>query len=107
MTTLGAYDTDISDMYAVHRALLGAIDAVPHSVASAGDDPQRVEMSGSFIENVIEFLHVHHTGEDELIYPKLEERCEQSRAELERIDSQHQLLHPPMDASRAAVAAWR
>ena len=64
-------------------------------------------MIGSFYENVIEFLHAHHTGEDELIYPVLEQRCAESRSELERIDSQHKLLHAPMDAGRSALAAWR
>lgn len=107
MTTLGTYDTDVSDMYAVHRALLGALDAAPKYVVDAELDSERVEVIGSFIENVIEFLHVHHSGEDELIYPALMQRCAESRSELERIDGQHKLLHAPMDAGRSAVATWR
>src|SRR5262249_39966653 len=53
------------------------------------------------------FLHGHQGGEDELIYPVLEQRCPESRSELQRIDDQHKLLYAPMDARRAAVAAWR
>ena len=98
MTTLGDYNTDVSDMYAVHKALTGALDAAPAYVAKADLDSERVEVIGSFYENVIEFLHVHHSGEDELIYPVLEERCAESRSELERINDQHTLLHAPMDA---------
>jgi hemerythrin-like domain-containing protein len=94
-------------MYAVHEALLGALDAAPECVARAEVDPERVEVIGSFIENVIEFLHVHHSGEDELLYPVLQERCVESRSELERIDGQHKLLYAPMDAGRSAVAFWR
>jgi hemerythrin-like domain-containing protein len=94
-------------MYAVHKALLGALDAAPEYVASAELDSARVEVIGSFIENVIEFLHVHHRGEDELIYPLLLQRCIESRLELERIDNQHTLLHAPMAAGRSAVATWR
>jgi len=104
---VGAYHTDVSDMFAVHKALLGALDAVPACVATAGLDSERVKVIGSFVENVIEFLHVHHSGEDELIYPLLEERCAKSRSELERIDSQHKFLYSPMDAGRSAVATWR
>src|SRR5205085_967810 len=89
MTALGTYDTDVSDMYAVHRALLGALDAAPQYIAKAGPDSERVEVIGSFLENVIEFLHVHHSGEDELIYPVLEQRCAESLSELKRIDDQH------------------
>jgi hemerythrin-like domain-containing protein len=104
---VGNYDTEVSDMYAVHQALIGALDAAPTYVATADLDRDRIEVIGSFYENVIEFLHVHHTGEDELIYPVLEERCPDRRSELERIDDQHKLLHDPMDAARSAVATWR
>lgn len=107
MTTLATYETDVSDMYAVHKAILGALDAAPECVARAGDDSGRVDLAGSFYENVIEFLHVHHSGEDELIYPVLEQRCTQLRSEIERIDLQHNLLYAPMDAGRSAVATWR
>jgi hemerythrin-like domain-containing protein len=107
MTAPGNYETDVSDMYAVHRALIGALDAAPSYVATAEPESERVEVIGSFYENVIEFLHVHHTGEDELIYPVLEERSPENRSELERIDDQHKLLHAPMDAGRTAIADWR
>ena len=107
MTTSNSSIIDVSDMYAVHKALIGALDAAPAYVAKADLDPGRVEVIGSFYENVIEFLHVHHTGEDELIYPVLEQRCAESRSDLERIDDQHKLLHAPMDAGRSAIAAWR
>jgi hemerythrin-like domain-containing protein len=107
VTIPGQYDTDVSDMFAVHKALLGALDAAPQYVTKAGNDPERVEVIGSFCENVIEFLHVHHMGEDELIYPLLEERCTESRSVLERIDDQHKLLYAPMDSGRSALAAWR
>ena len=107
MTPVGNYDTDVSDMYAVHKALTGALDAAPAYVAKVGLDSERVEVLGSFYENVLEFLHVHHTGEDELVYPVLEQRCAGSRSDLERIDDQHKLLHAPMEAGRSAIAAWR
>jgi hemerythrin-like domain-containing protein len=94
-------------MCAVHKALTGALEAAPAYVANADLDSERVEVIGSFCENVIEFLHVHHSGEDELIYPVLEQRCAESRPELERINDQHKLLHAPMDAGRSAIATWR
>jgi hemerythrin-like domain-containing protein len=107
MTTVGQYDTNVSDMFAVHHALTGALDTAPAYVAKAGVDAERVATIGSFFENVVEFLHVHHTGEDELVYPVLEERCPDRRPELVRIDDQHKLLHAPMDQARSAIAAWR
>ena len=107
MTSPGNCDTDTSDMFAVHRAILGALDAAPFRIASAEGDPDRADLIASFYENVLEFLHVHHGGEDELLYPKLEERCPDQLAELVRIDEQHKTLDAPMDAGRAALATWR
>jgi hemerythrin-like domain-containing protein len=107
VTTPGSYTTNTSDMFAVHRALLGALDAAPAAVAKAAVDPERVETIGSFYENVLEFLHVHHSTEDLLLYPLLEERCPDRLAEITQIDDQHKLLDEPMAVGRAAVAAWR
>jgi len=107
LVTAGTYDTDVSDMFAVHKAILGALDAAQAYVAEAGLDQARIGTIGSFNENVIEFLHVHHSSEDAVLYPILEGRCAESRSILERIDAQHQSLYAPMDAGRSTNAAWR
>lgn len=107
MTAPGAYQTETSDMLAVHEALTGALDAAPSLVGGAGDRPDRAEVIGSYYENVLEFLHVHHAGEDQLIYPVLEARCAEQKAMLERIDAQHTLLDEPMVDARAAISAWK
>ncbi|MGD0392241.1 MAG: hemerythrin domain-containing protein [Acidimicrobiales bacterium] len=107
MNTPGQFNTQTSDMIAVHQALLGSLDAAPDLVGKAGVDPDRVEIISSFYDNVLEFLHVHHAGEDEMIYPLLEERCAHEKALLERIDDQHKLLYEPMDGAWATIAAWR
>lgn len=99
------YDTNTSDMAAVHRAIRGALDAAPRYVAHAGDS-ERVEIIGNFYDNVIEFLHVHHQGEDELLYPLLEKRCPHEMEALEMIDAQHRLLDGPMLRVRDAISAW-
>ena len=103
----GQFTTETSDMIAVHRALTGSLDAAPTLVDDAADRPDRVEVISSFYENVLEFLHVHHEGEDELIYPLLEARCPDHMAVLQRVDDQHKLLVEPMDVGTAAIAAWR
>jgi hemerythrin-like domain-containing protein len=104
--TPGPYQTDTSDMLAVHRAIRGALDAastyVPHAKTQ-----ERVEVVASFYDNVVEFLHVHHQGEDEVLYPLLEERCPHEKGGLEEIDAQHKLLDEPMGKVRDAIEAWR
>jgi hemerythrin-like domain-containing protein len=106
MASLGEFNTDVNDMYAVHNALTGALDQADELVASA-TTPERVELIATFYDNVLEFLHCHHAGEDEIVYPLLEQRCGHERATLERIDDQHKLLFKPMDEAWAAIAAWR
>jgi hemerythrin-like domain-containing protein len=105
MSEPGTYDTNTDDMLAVHHAITQALTSAPRLVGGASDAGNEAAVA-SFYQNVIEFLHVHHAGEDELIYPVLESRCVKDDDLLERIDSQHQLLHEPMDAARAAIVAW-
>jgi len=108
MTHPGEFQTDTSDMAAVHRAIRGGLDAASQYVAHATlAGPDRVEIVGTFYENLIEFLHVHHQGEDEILYPLLEARCPHEMESLELIDAQHRLLDEPMDATRSAITAWR
>jgi hemerythrin-like domain-containing protein len=106
MTIPGTYDTATSDMFAVHQAITTALDSAPVLVDGTRDRVDRAKVIASFYENVLEFLHVHHAGEDELIYPILEKRCVEEKAMLERIDSQHALLNEPMEQARASLAAW-
>jgi hemerythrin-like domain-containing protein len=107
MSSPGTYTTNTTDMFAVHRALLNALGEAARYVPTSDDEAERVELVGSFYENVLEFLHVHHSGEDELVYPLLEERCQENLPLIQRIDAQHKYLDDPMDEGRAAIAAWR
>jgi hemerythrin-like domain-containing protein len=107
MTAPGTYSTEVGDMFAVHQSITAALDAAPVLVGKVGANADRAEVIGSFYENVLEFLHGHHAGEDELLYPLLEERCPHEKEMLERIDAQHALLNDPMKEARDAIAAWR
>jgi hemerythrin-like domain-containing protein len=107
MTAPGTYSTEVGDMFAVHQSITAALDAAPVLVGGVGASAVRAEVVGSFYENVLEFLHGHHAGEDELLYPLLEERCPHEKEMLERIDAQHALLNDPIKEARDAIAVWR
>jgi hemerythrin-like domain-containing protein len=107
LTTPGNYSTETNDMRAVHGALRGALGSADPLVAGAGSDPATVATVSSFYENVLEFLHVHHEGEDKLVYPVLLERCPEHRELISRIQTQHTLLNEPMAAAKSAIASWR
>ncbi len=102
----GNYETETGDMCHVHKALLSAFDAADDLVAAAGTDVTKVGAVATFFENVLEFLHVHHEGEDELLYPRIVERCTEHATLLEQIDKEHALLNEPMATARAAIASW-
>jgi hemerythrin-like domain-containing protein len=106
MTAIGSYQTETGDMRTVHKALLAAFDAADALVEAAGTDRAKVVAVASFFENVLEFLHVHHQGEDILLYPRIVERCAEHATLLEQIDKEHALLNEPMATARAAIAAW-
>jgi hemerythrin superfamily protein len=66
----------VSDMYPVHAAFRLTLSAAPQLVGSVRDNDQaRRDVIGNFYRNIIEFLHVHHHGEEELVFPLLRERC--------------------------------
>ncbi|HEV3328987.1 MAG TPA: hemerythrin domain-containing protein, partial [Acidimicrobiales bacterium] len=69
MAEPGSYQTETGDMRVVHEALLAAFDAADALVAGAGSDVANVATVATFFENILEFLHVHHEGEDDLLYP--------------------------------------
>jgi hemerythrin-like domain-containing protein len=94
-------------MRAVHAALRRSLGSADALVAGAGNDPTKIATVSSFFENVLEFLHVHHEGEDKLVYPLLVERCPEKSELISRIDAQHKLLKEPMAAAQAALNTWR
>ncbi len=107
MTAPGSYTTETNDMRAVHGALRAAFGAADGLVAGAGNDPDRVDTVASFFVNALAFLHVHHEGEDELIYPVLKERCPDLAGLIGRIEHQHTLIAEPTAAAEAAIADWK
>lgn len=107
MANPGEYSTNTNDMLAVHAALRTSLASAPALVAAAGDDPEKVAVVATYCDNVLEFLHVHHEGEDELVYPVLVSRCTEHAELLQRIDDQHKLLNEPMATAKSALAAWQ
>ncbi|MDE3065468.1 MAG: hemerythrin domain-containing protein [Acidobacteriota bacterium] len=102
----GTYDTDTSGMARAHRIVENALAAGPAYVRSPLA-PDRVAAVASFYDNLFDYLRVHHESEDELLYPRLEERCPGERQSIALVGSQHHLLDEPMRAAIAAIGEWR
>src|SRR4051794_18746758 len=66
---------DTRDMVAVHAVFRQALATAPRIVGGASrTDRQHAANVASFYANLLAFLHVHHEGEDALLWPKLLER---------------------------------
>jgi len=98
----------VRDMAIVHRTFRNAYDESARLVRAAPTpSPGRVTFLADHIDFVLAMLHVHHEGEDELLYPKLMERAPDQAAVTEQVDHEHLLIKTALDATSAACAAWR
>lgn len=97
-----AIDTD--DMIWVHNAFRRAFTDAPTQVASVRQgDGERAQYVAGYLAEVLWFLHAHHDGEDELLYPLLRERVPATGALFSRMEAQHDAVAAGIqDAERVA-----
>ncbi len=99
---------DVRDMAIVHRTFRNAYEESARLVRAAPvPSPGRVTFLADHIDFTLAMLHVHHEGEDELLYPKLIERAPGQAAATEQAGHEHELIKTALDAAAAACAAWR
>jgi hypothetical protein len=99
---------DVRDMAIVHRTFRNMYDEAARLVRAApAPSPGRVMFLADHIDFGIAALHIHHEGEDELLYPKLIERVPEQAPMTEQVDHEHQTIKTELDAASAACAAWR
>ena len=99
---------DVRDMAIVHRTFRNLYEETARLVRAApAPSPERVTFLADHIDFGIAALHIHHEGEDELLYPKLIERVPEQAPMTEQVDHEHQLIKTALDATSAACATWR
>jgi hemerythrin superfamily protein len=99
--------TNTSDMPALHSIFRKAFAVAPDLVGGApADDTNRSALVGTYYDNVLRLLHAHHGGEDELIWPKLLERCPEDAETIREIASQHETVSALMDETMAQLKQW-
>jgi hemerythrin-like domain-containing protein len=98
---------DVSEMYAVHQVLRDSLGFAPQLVRAVdASDAARIGLITNFYENVLSFLHVHHGGEEELIFPLLSERCPEDFAIVDEMAAQHADVIDLIERSRRALGSW-
>ena len=99
---------DVRDMAIVHRTFRKAYNESAQLVRAAPTpSPGRVAFLADHIDFAIMALHIHHDGEDELLYPKLIERVPEQAPMTEEVEHEHELIKTALDDTSAACATWR
>jgi hypothetical protein len=98
---------DTTDMLAVHQALRESLGSAPQLIRTVGaSDDGRVGLISNYFDNVLEFLHVHHEGEEQLVFPLLRERCPSELEMLDQMAAQHADVVGLVERSDSALSAW-
>ncbi|MEW2449299.1 hemerythrin domain-containing protein [Streptomyces parvulus] len=100
---------DSRDMYAVHAMLRRELAGLPEYVMNvgAGDGPH-AEIVAEHIDFVTRVLHVHHEGEDLLVWPKLADRAPADAAPvLAAMQADHAEIDRGLSVLTDAATSWR
>src|SRR6202167_4946090 len=104
----GAGDADLTTMIAPHAASRRDLTRLARAAASADlSDPARHRSVAAGWELFKRQLHMHHTAEDEIIWPTLRPRLAHSAAALSGLDAmeaEHELIDPLLPAVDGAFA---
>ena len=103
----GTGDADLTIMLAAHEALRRDLVGLAHAADRAGrKGPARHEAVQRGWEVFQRQLHIHHTAEDDLVWPALRERLAQSDAAqsvLDAMEAEHQQIDPLLNAVSRAM----
>jgi hemerythrin-like domain-containing protein len=105
MSTSGP-GVDTHEMVLIHRVIRREIGQLPRLFRSAANDRARSEAIGAHAREMLHFLHTHHTGEDELLFPLLRERTALDTELMDRLDAQHAQVNDAVAAVGAELPAW-
>ena len=99
---------DVRDMAIIHRTFRNVYEESARLVRAAPTpSPGRVTFLADHIDFAVKALHVHHDGEDEMLYPKLIERVPDQAPMTEQVEHEHLAIKTALEEASAACAAWR
>jgi hemerythrin-like domain-containing protein len=100
---------DSRDMFVVHDMFRRQFDAIPGLVNEVPDgNAAQVAIVAGHVEWMVTFLHAHHEGEDENVWPRLLERLPgQTDPLIYTMEAQHEGLATGLDELAVKAAHWR
>ncbi|MGA7172564.1 MAG: hemerythrin domain-containing protein [Candidatus Dormiibacterota bacterium] len=98
---------DTSDMLMIHGVFRGELRAAPVRIEGVVPGAQdRAQLIGEHYAFVLAALHIHHETEDELLWPKLNERVVFKRDLVARMGAQHLEIARELKLSNEALERW-
>ncbi|WP_105032876.1 hemerythrin domain-containing protein [Arthrobacter ruber] len=99
--------TGSATMRRIHRFFLWAYDEAPGLVRSVQPhDTTRAEYVGEVLGNFDKLLHLHHEGEDVLMYPQLAERAPACALHVEQMLEHHRQVTQRLEAIEPVRLRW-
>lgn len=99
--------TGSAAMRRIHRFFLWAYDEAPGLVRSVNaGDTARAAYVGEVLGNFDKVLHIHHEGEDLLMYPQLEQRAPACALHVAQMLEQHRQVTQRLDVIEPLRLRW-
>ncbi|KIH99590.1 hypothetical protein LP52_06900 [Streptomonospora alba] len=100
---------DSRDMIGAHDAMRREFGAMPALIAGVpAGDADGTDVVARHVLMMVDFLHAHHTSEDDHVWPRLRERCPDDVEPLiETMDRQHAFIDGELEALAAGGRRWR
>ena len=103
--TGGAAAREMPIIHRIFRRQFAEVRGLVPEVSSA--DAARVEAVAGHLDFLLEGLHMHHTTEDDHVWPKLLDRAGLDAPLVERMAEQHQQIDASVCVVREALSVWR
>jgi iron-sulfur cluster repair protein YtfE (RIC family) len=99
--------TDTREMNAIHDAFRAEFGALPGMITAVSDgDTGRAEIVGGRVMMMTMMLHSHHSSEDVLLWPVLEQRVPERADFVHTMEAQHQRISELIEAAKAQAGPW-
>ena len=104
-STGGLAAREMPIIHRIFRRQFAEVRALVQQVPAA--EATRVSAVADHLGFLLDGLHMHHTTEDDLVWPKLLDRAGLDAPLVQRMEVQHQQIDASVDQVRAATSAWR
>lgn len=98
---------NVHEMVVIHRVFRRELTALPRLVRRVAEgDTARAGLVVEHLGLILDGLHMHHTGEDAVLWPLLQVRAAPSSALVETMQRQHEVVDGRTGQLRTLAGAW-